>query len=308
MNLDDLHYLLAVAEHRNIGRAAESLGLTQPALTRAIRRLEESAGQPLFTRHPKGVEPTAAGTALLARARRIRLEHDDAMQELQQMKVGRLGLLRVGMNPSADFDLFTTAARRLLAERPAARLRLIEGLTQETLELLTDGQIDLLVAPVPTPWPSELESRVLYRDCLYVVADSGHPLCRRSGLTLTDVAAEPWVLPPAHYRVRTLLEQRVAAAGLPALAERVECNSFHVDTFRLLPGTRMLSLCTAALVDAVRRMGLQTLKVEGLDLERDVSVLRRAGSYVAPLSQRFEELLREECAKTAQSVLPFTRA
>ncbi len=307
MNLDDLHYLLAVAEHRNIGRAAESLGLTQPALTRAIRRLETEAGQPLFTRHPKGVEPTAAGTALLARARRIHVEHDDAMQELQQMKVGRLGLLRLGLNPSADFALFTTAARRLLAERPAARLRLIEGLTQETMELLINGQIDLFVAPLPAPLPPELEARPLYRDGLHVVADSGHPLCRRSELTLADVAAEPWLLPPAHYRVRTLLERRVADAGLPALTERVECNSFHLDTFRLLLGTRMLSLCTAAVVDAVQRLGLQTLEVKGLDLERDVSVLRRVGAYVAPLSQRFEELLREECAKTALCALPITQ-
>ncbi|KAI1698544.1 bacterial regulatory helix-turn-helix protein, lysR family domain-containing protein [Ditylenchus destructor] len=88
MNLNDIDYLVAVAEHRHVGRAAEALGLTQSALTRALARLEALAGLPLFERHPKGVMPTEAGLAFLRRARRIQLEYDDTLSELHQMKTG----------------------------------------------------------------------------------------------------------------------------------------------------------------------------------------------------------------------------
>ena len=94
MNLNDIDYLVAVAEHRHVGRAAETLGLTQSALTRALARLESLAGLPLFERHPKGVIPTEAGLAFLRRARRIQLEYDDTLSELHQMKTGELGILR----------------------------------------------------------------------------------------------------------------------------------------------------------------------------------------------------------------------
>ena len=128
MNLNDIDYLVAVAEHRHVGRAAETLGLTQSALTRALARLESLAGLPLFERHPKGVIPTEAGLAFLRRARRIQLEYDDTLSELHQMKTGELGILRIGYSPSTDVERLMGVVRRLLLERPAARLHLSERL------------------------------------------------------------------------------------------------------------------------------------------------------------------------------------
>lgn len=146
MNINDIDYLAALAEFRNLGRAAEAPGLTQPALSRALRRLETLAGQPLFERHPKGVVPTPAGIAFLRRMMRVRVEYDDALSELRQMKSGNLGLLSVGYSPSVDEAVVIEASRRLLFERPAARLKLVSRMLQELLDQLVRDMVRVIVA------------------------------------------------------------------------------------------------------------------------------------------------------------------
>lgn len=292
MNIDDIEYLVTVAEHGNIGRAAEALGLSQPALTRAVARLEALAGQRLFTRHPKGVVPTPAGDALLRRALRIRAEYDDAMRELEQMKSGQQGVLRLGYSPSVDKDLVIDAARRLLLERPAARLRLVEQMMQGLVEQLVNGQLDVVIGPAPVPLPPELAATALYRDRLHLAADRSHPLLRQARIGWEDVAAQPWFLPSAHTPVRRLLDRRVAEAGLPPLNARVECDVVSIDQFRMLRGTRMLAICSEWSEPAMRRFGIEFVPTEHLGLEREIASMQRAGAYSSPLSERFDELLR----------------
>lgn len=294
MNIDDMEYLISVAEHGNIGRAAEALGLTQPAVTRAVARLESLAGQRLFVRQPKGVTPTPAGEALLRRALRIRVEYDDALSELQQMKTGKLGLLRIGYTPTVDEPIVVGAIRQLMLERPAARLELIEDLMPSLMGRLHDGQLDLLVGPRP-PVPDErLVLAPLYEDRLRVVADHEHPLARRDGVRWVDTAAEPWLLPPPHNRLRQMLDQKTLDTGLPPLNVRVEMHSVGLSQFSMLIGTGLLSLWRSESGPALRKLGLDLLDVADLDLTREICFVHRAGAYISPLSQRLQALLREQ--------------
>ena len=103
--------------HGSIGRAAEALGLSQPALTKALQRVEAQAGLPLFERSANGMRPTQAGARFLERARRIQLEYDDALQEMQGIRTGQLGMLRLGYSPSIQ-ALVLDACRQLLREAP----------------------------------------------------------------------------------------------------------------------------------------------------------------------------------------------
>ena len=292
MNIDDIEYLVTVAQHGNIGRAADALGLTQPAVTRAVARLEALAGQRLFVRQPKGVTPTPAGEALLRRALRIRIEYDDAVRELQQMKSGQTGLLRVGYTPTADEALVVGAIRQLLVERPAARLRLVEDLMPALVEQLLDGRLDLIVGPRPPGSDAAVVFAPLYDDCLRVVADQQHPLAQGGAVHWADVAAEPWLLPAPHNRLRQMLDQRTAAAGLPPLNVRVETHAVSAGQFHMLLGTRLLSLGRAEAEPALRRAGLGLLAVADLELAREVGCSHRAGAYVSPLSERLLDLLQ----------------
>jgi DNA-binding transcriptional LysR family regulator len=303
MTTDDIEYLLAVAQHRNIGRAAEALGLTQPALTRAVARIEVMVGQRLFTRHPKGVEPTPAGEAFLLRVGQMRMAYDDALRELHQMKAGQLGLLRAGYSPSVDEDVLVSAARRLLLERPAAQLRLVERLTQTLLAQLAEGELDLVVGPAPDPLPVEFEASVLYQSQMHVIADRDHPLQRPGARSLAEVVQEPWLLSAPRTPLRRDIDAILASHGLPALTVRVESDSLAHAQFALLRGTRMLGLCSDWWLKVVRRMGLERLDVAGLHVRRQIAVLRRRGSYLSPLSSRLTELLTSEIQRRRPAML-----
>jgi DNA-binding transcriptional LysR family regulator len=96
METRDLEYVLAVEAHGGIGRAAEALDMTQPALTKAVQRVEAQLGVPLFERTTLGMRVTQAGTVFLERARRIRLEYEDAISEMRGIQTGEQGMLRLG--------------------------------------------------------------------------------------------------------------------------------------------------------------------------------------------------------------------
>ena len=120
METRDLDYVLAVGTHGGIGRAAEALGMTQPALTKAIQRVEAQLGVPLFERSALGMRVTQAGTVFLERARRIRLEYEDALKEMRGIQTGEQGLLRLGYSPSMPNALVLGACRQLIRERTCA--------------------------------------------------------------------------------------------------------------------------------------------------------------------------------------------
>lgn len=291
MTLSDLEYLIVVAERGNIGRAAEALGLSQPALTRAIRRLEKLAGQDLFVRHPRGVNVTPAGERLLARARRIHAEYGDALHELQDLKAGQLGLLRVGYSATVDEQMLGDACRALLIERPAARLSLANAFMQPLLAKLDDGLLDLVIGPLPRDGRSDLEVLPLYADEIVCVADSSHPLRQRARLEIADLAEARWLLPGADLPVRADLDRIFAKAGLGSPKVRVESKHITVAQFKLLRGTGLLALAQLGSLKSLKRLGIEVLKVPGLNLKRDIAVLRRAGGFVSPLSQRLQQLV-----------------
>ncbi|RTL71893.1 MAG: LysR family transcriptional regulator [Hyphomicrobiales bacterium] len=291
MTLSDLEYLIVVAERGNIGRAAEALGLSQPALTRAIRRLEKLAGQDLFVRHPRGVNVTPAGERLLARARRILTEYGDALHELQDLKAGHLGLLRVGYSATVDERMFGDACRALMIERPVARLTIANAFMQPLLAKLDDGLLDLVIGPRPTKGRSDLEVLPLYADEIVCVADSSHPLRQRARLAIADLAKARWLLPGADLPVRADLDRIFAKAGLGSPKVRVESNHITVAQFKLLRGTGLLALAQLGSLKSLKRHGIEMLKVSGFNLKREIAVLRRAGGFVSPLSLRLQQLM-----------------
>ncbi|HBO80045.1 MAG TPA: LysR family transcriptional regulator, partial [Cupriavidus sp.] len=133
METRDLEYVLAVEAHGGIGRAAEALDMTQPALTKAVQRVEAQLGVPLFERTTLGMRVTQAGAVFLERARRIRLEYEDAIKEMRGIQTGEQGMLRLGYSPSMPNALVLGACRQLIRERPVARLRLTMRVARELM-------------------------------------------------------------------------------------------------------------------------------------------------------------------------------
>ncbi|MBY8605410.1 MAG: LysR family transcriptional regulator [Burkholderia sp.] len=296
MDTRDLEYLLAVERHGSIGKAAEALGLSQPALTKAVQRLEAQVGVTLFERTANGMTATPAGARFVARAQRIALEFDDAMQEMRAIRGGEQGIVRIGYSPTVPNAFVLGACRQLIRERPAARLRLRCRLARELLDLLAAGELDLVVAPEPQQPDPALDTIALFDDRLTVLADAAHPLQRKRALTLADLADQEWLLPEATIPVRHRIDDAFRARGLPAPRLRVETDFGNTSLLQLLHGTSLLCVGGADALDQVTGLRALDLKAGELELDRRIGAMHRAGAYVPPLAQRMIALLQDGAA------------
>lgn len=288
METRDLDYLLAVEREGSIGRAADALGITQPSLTKAIQRVEAQLGMPLFERTSRGMAPSDAGQAFIARARRIRLEYEDALQEIQAMRIGTMGGLRLGYSPSVAEPVLQ-ACRQLLHDRPGARLHLHSQLARELFDRLQAGEVDLVVAPLPPEPLPGLAWQTLFAHRIVVAADASHPLHARTPLTLADLQGEQWMLPPRRIWLRRMIDKTFQAQGLPLPMVRVESDFGSASVFELVQGTRMLTATgSPSNIKGFRQLALQG---SALDLNRQIGVLYRSTAYRSPLTQRLIELL-----------------
>ncbi|MGA9914838.1 LysR family transcriptional regulator [Paraburkholderia sp.] len=293
METRDLDYLLAVEEHGGIGKAAEALGMSQPALTKAIQRVEAQTGLALFQRTANGAAPTQAGSLFLARARRIALEYEDALKEMHAIRSGEQGMLSLGYSPTVPAALVLGACRQLLKERPAARLRLRRRLARDLVDLLVAGELDLIVAPEPTPDANELSFVELFRDSLSVLADDAHPLHLKRNLRLADLADQEWLLPGPTIPLRQQVDAAFARQGLDLPKLRVETDFGSTSLLHLLRGTAMLCVAGTESFDALEGLRALNLDLSELDLRRHIGVVFRKEAYLSPLAQRAMALLQE---------------
>ncbi|PCE33078.1 LysR family transcriptional regulator [Burkholderia ubonensis] len=293
METRDLEYLLAVERHGSIGKAADALGLSQPALTKAMQRLEAQVGVTLFDRTANGMAPTPAGAQFIARARRIALEYDDAMKEMRAISGGEQGLVRIGYSPTVPNGLVLGACRQLIRERPAARLRLRRRLARDLLDLLAAGELDLVVAPEPQQTRDALTIVELFRDRLSVLADDAHPLQRKRGLTLADLAEQEWLLPETTIPVRRQIDDAFRTRKLAGPRLRIETDFGSTALIQLLRGTQLLCVGGTEALDMLAGVRALDLRPGELELRRRIGAIHRTDAYVSPLAHRMIALLQE---------------
>lgn len=293
METRDLDYLLSVEKYGGIGKAADALGISQPALTKAIQRMESQVGLPLFERTKNGVLPTVAGALFIARARKIALEYEDALKEMRAIRSGDQGVLRVGYSPTVPNALVLGACRQLMKERPAARLRLRRRLARDLMDLLATGELDLAVAPEPQEDAGEFSAIALFRDTLSVLADEAHPLHRKGNLRLADLAEQEWLLPGPTIPLRRQVDAAFRQQGLAEPRLRVETDFGSTSLLHLLRGTMMLCVAGTESFDMLAGLRALNLDTGELDLGRHIGVILRTGAYLSPLAARLIELLQE---------------
>jgi DNA-binding transcriptional LysR family regulator len=219
--------LVTVADAGGLRRGASKLGVSQPALSKALRELESTVGRPLFLRSRQGLQPTAHGVATIEHARRLLRDVDALSATLDAVDVGAGGRLRLGVIPNVSSDWLRAIATRLVEGAPAVALQVVESATDVLLDALRQHKLDCLVGRItPANAGAELSWRPVFEQTLRVVARAGHPLLRRGpNPLLAHLAAQQWVLPPATTPTRELLDHVFIAAGLPKLQTRLETHS-----------------------------------------------------------------------------------
>ena len=189
MELRQLRYFIAAAEEGNISRAAKKIFLTQPALSRQIKALEEEIGQCLLERQAHSIRLTPAGEALLREARDL-LQHAD--QVLERVRAAGRGLrLRVGYAPSLAAGLLSAAVESFTQAHPNTSVELFDLSTGEMLAGLESGKLDVVLTVGQERAGHGLKWTPLVRAPFRLAVSQNHPFARRQRVTPAEVAREP---------------------------------------------------------------------------------------------------------------------
>jgi len=293
LNLRDLRYFEVAAQTENLGRAAETIARSQPALTKAIRRLEQTVGGPLFEKAGRGVRLTPIGQVLLEEARQLRVSAAEALRHVADFSQGVAGLVRIGSGTVSVGALLPQVCRLLLAQAPKAQVSIEVGASFDLLEQLRQKQLDLVVGLLPPQKDAAFTRYPLVVDEVVVACRSGHPIFKARRISLEMLLDYPWVLPQPEAPSRQWLEAAFAARGLPPPPVQIEANSIPLLP-QLIAGTNLLSFVSRHTVATEKRARLREVQPSLLMLRRELGVSSRVGGYLSPVARRLLELLRQQ--------------
>src|SRR6201991_1709384 len=179
LKLKDLRYLVALADERHFGRAAQRSFVSQPTLSAQLKKLEDYLGVQLIERQPKQLSLTEAGEQIVARARRILEASDEVLALARSHRDPLAGKLRLALLPTIGPYLLPRVAREIRKALPRLELRLYEYQTAQMLEKLPAGQIDLGALALPVDLDG-LDSRSLYDEPFTVALPEHHRLAKKT--------------------------------------------------------------------------------------------------------------------------------
>ena len=303
MEIRAVDYFLAVAEHGSLRAAAQALGITQPALTKAVRRIEDLAGARLFDRTARGVRPTVYGEAMLRHARNLRVSLRASRVEITALKAGAAGVVRIGAGPSWERVILPDAITEFRTRRPGVRIHVLGG-PDDALKLrLRDGALDLVLAATqdaPALDP-DLEWRPLMTDQYCVIAGRRHPLRGERAIALDELLAYPWILPGAHSlmveRLRTIFRAHALAPPDPV----IETDIVALRNQILISGP-YLSFTASQLLTELADRAIIRLNVPDAVWRRSAGVITHRGMEPNPASAELITIIAAIAADARKSM------
>ena len=298
MRLNQIRDFVSIVEAGSIRAAARTLGVSHPAMTKALRQLEDDLRVQLIRRTTRGVVPTASGRAFLARARAIQAEVRKAEEELRGLSGEAGGTVSISVSPAAAALLAPDAIAEFVREHPQVRLRVVEGTPSALAALVRDETLDFALGNRPSiAIAAGLKFRVLLRTPMVVACRRGHPL--RGAKALHQLTDARWIglYPPGG---GGLVERSFAQAGLPFPQRYIACES-HVFAFELLARTDALMPIPAPIVAAQAGRGLLTTVALDPPLESmALGMCTRAEERLTPLAAALARKVTEAARRLAR--------
>jgi LysR family pca operon transcriptional activator len=298
LKLNHLRAVDAIVAQRSILKAASVIGVSQPALTKTLREMEDILQQRLFDRLPRGVRPTEAGTLLAQSARRILAELRRLDETLDHIADPAGGTVALGTLPVAATAVLPGALTRLKREHPGIGVRLEQGRTEELLPKLAAGEIDLIVGRLYEPaTPDRFPREPLWEEPISILARAEHPVFALRPPGLEQLRRYDLVLPTVSQRVGQEIE---ALLELLALQPNASLRSSSYGFIReMLHATDMISVMPRLMMAGDLLRG--TLRVvplpipapprpAGLILARDRPLPAPAQAFVACLRAYLTEI------------------
>lgn len=292
---DDLDYFLALAATGTFTGTAEHLGISQPALSKAMQRLERRVGARLVTRSSRGAELTEAGRAFHDRLRAASRDMEDAVQEARNLGGNDAGLLRMGLTPATTDFALKALLPALIAERPAASVSFSTAFSDAMMDKVIRRDVELAVCPLPEQLPEQLSCEALYADPCSLMMQHSHPLAQKDTLTLEDLARHDWASTGQHEFTRRQIRQVFARRGLTLPRIVVEADTLHA-LVEVVARTHLISMINLRSAEAGTLPAGLLIRPFAMDgMSRRIGIVRRAG-YLSPIAQRACELLHAAAA------------
>lgn len=298
--LQPKHFSLirSIAELGQLSLAAQALALTQPAASRMLGEIERYVGTPVFNRTPKGMEPTAVGLALARRAQNLLEEIHEAAREVEAIRRGMTGTVRVGAVTGAAVGYVVPAIQRLKDEAPGADIHVDVASSVELVHNLIAGQLDFVLGRVPSGMDAR-QFRVdhAFTEDVDIVVHQSHPLVNVDSLHISHMTHFPWVMQAPGAPLRLAVESVFIEQGTAIPANIVNTTSLLV-MIAMLASSNAIAPMSREVADLLCRQtktaGLCTLKLDTAMTVMPYHLISFTGKRMTPIATRLRELLLQE--------------
>lgn len=300
LKLKHLQLVVALDQFRHLGRAAEFLSLTQPAVSKSLVEIERMFGLPLFVRSTRGTEPTAYGEKVARFARTVLADYARTREDIAAIGSGGAGHIRVGAMVVATPSLVAPAVARLKAEAPRCVVSIEEGDLSRLLPRLRVAELDFIVGRLEPGYAApDLETEALYTESMAVVVAPDHALASVRQPAWALLAQHPWVVPPAWASSRIKLDQMFYKHRLDPPGDIIESASFLM-TLTFLQQRHCVAFVASEVARHLAQQGLAVTLPVAVPIELPpVGLLRLRTGLRTPAGDRLLDLLRQVAAERA---------
>ena len=288
-----LQYFLTIYRHRSLGKASAELEISQPALSKSLRALEEEVGAALFVRRSWGLEPTKFGQALSSHIDLITRQFTALDRDIHALLHAQLGSIQIGSSLGAATGFVPGAIMDLAATRPGIRVGVVEGLYESLVGGVISGALDLAITSAPLQsLPNALDHEPMFEDPFLLAMAKDHPL---AGFMPSDnfnaLLGYPWVLPPnegiLHGRVVDMFGRLKIRPPVP----RVETFSLTTVLELMCAGKYLTLQPQSVLKSRIAKPLLSWIDHLDLRIDRSVICIWRRDSELSPAAEEFRDVI-----------------
>jgi DNA-binding transcriptional LysR family regulator len=292
MDFPELEVLIALAQEGSFSRAAESLHRSQPAVSQAIRRLEEEVETQLMDRTSRKVALTGAGTVLLGYARRMVQLREDARRALEELQQFKRGVLRLAANESVSAYVLPPLLKAFRQALPSVKIEVLHCPSNAIATIMDEQDLDFGFLSF-TPAQHDLVSRLLFRDELVLVLYPEHPLAKAKAVTPHQLANEKFIAHLVMTPSRKKLLDLFAREGVP-LGIVMELSSLETIKDFVKAGDGVAILPRMCCARELATGELCSPQVRGMSIGRDIRVVYPRSRSLSPAANAFLNLLNRQ--------------
>jgi LysR family transcriptional regulator of gallate degradation len=293
LNTRRLQLFIALARHRHMPSAAKTFGISQPAVSTAIRVLESGSGLSLFHRSPRGILLTTEGETFLLHVRRVLNELRHVPDDIAALHGKIQGAVTVGALPLGRTLLLPKAIARMTAAHPGVRVVTDESAYEALVANLRAGDIDFILGALrDNDASSGLKNERLMSEDMVVLVRHDHPLTRARDLSIMDLRDAQWVMPRSNAPARALFEAQFKRMKVKPPMPTVETADLAVIRGLLVGSDMIAALSAQQLHYEVQSGQLAVLDVQLHNTRRDIGLTMRAAGTPSPAARALIDAIR----------------